>query len=102
MQAVSRRAEKLLCVREDTVVGRPVAELLVSADADSDISTGLVCAVLDATGGEDHLRRVEVRPANTFGVRLHARVAPCGPPRASLLVLNGPQPLGTGRRSTSF
>lgn len=94
VQAVSRRAEKLLVVREDTVVGRPVAELIVSADADSDRTTGLSFAVLDATGGEDNPCRVHVRPANTFGVRLRARVAPCGPPRASLLVLDGPQPLG--------
>lgn len=94
VQAVSRRAEKLLGVREDTVVRRPVAELLVSADADSDTTTGLSFAVLDATGGEDNPCRVHVRPANTYGVRLRARVAPCGPPRASLVVLDGPQRLG--------
>jgi hypothetical protein len=97
VQAVSRRAEKLLVVREDTVVGRPLAELLVSADAEAEAAGGLALAVIDATGGEDVPRRVHVRPANTFGVRLQARVAPCGPPRASLLVLEGPQPLGAPR-----
>jgi hypothetical protein len=97
VQAVSRRAERLLGVREDTVVRRPLAELLVSAGADPEATSGLALAVMDATGGEDAPRRVHVRPANTFGVRLRARVAPCGPPRASLLVLDGPQPLGTPR-----
>ena len=29
-----------------------------------------------------------VRPWNTFGVRLRARIAPCGPPRAALVVLD--------------
>jgi hypothetical protein len=28
-----------------------------------------------------------VRPANTFGIRLTARIATCGPPRAALVVL---------------
>ena len=33
---------------------------------------------------------VTVRPWNTFGVRMRARIAPCGPPRAALLVLEDP------------
>jgi len=32
-----------------------------------------------------------VRPWNTFGVRLRARVASCGPPRAALVVLEHQQ-----------
>jgi hypothetical protein len=32
-----------------------------------------------------------VRPWNTFGVRLRARVASCGPPRAALVVLENQQ-----------
>jgi hypothetical protein len=32
-----------------------------------------------------------VRPWNTFGVRLQARIAPCGPPRAALIVLGTPR-----------
>ena len=95
VQAVSRRAEKLLGVREDSVVGRPLSELFVNADAGCDAARELTCAVSEASLGEDIPRCVHVRPANTFGVRLRARVAPCGPPRASLLVLDGrPQPVG--------
>jgi hypothetical protein len=29
-----------------------------------------------------------VRPANTFGVRVRARITACGPPRAALIVLD--------------
>lgn len=94
VQAVSRYAERLLRVREDTVVDRPVSELLVSADADADVSGGLGAAIAEAAAGDDGPRRVHVRPTNTYGVRLRARVAACGPPRAALLVLDGPQPLG--------
>ncbi|HEV2974613.1 MAG TPA: hypothetical protein VGX69_06400, partial [Solirubrobacteraceae bacterium] len=40
---------------------------------------------------------VFVRPWNTFGVRIRARIAACGPPRAALLVLeahlNAPRPV---------
>ena len=31
--------------------------------------------------------RAFVRPWNTFGVRMRARIATCGPPRAALIVL---------------
>jgi hypothetical protein len=40
-----------------------------------------------AARGEDEPRRVMVRPANVFGVRMPLRVGACGPPRAALLVL---------------
>ena len=33
---------------------------------------------------------VTVRPWNTFGVRMRARIAPCGPPRAALVILEDP------------
>jgi hypothetical protein len=33
-----------------------------------------------------------VRPWNTFGVRMRATIAPCGPPRAALVVLGGDRP----------
>ena len=32
--------------------------------------------------------RAFVRPWNTFGVRMRARIATCGPPRAALIVLD--------------
>jgi PAS domain-containing protein len=88
VQAVSRRAEKFLDIAEEEAVNRPVAELLVPADAEAGGSDGFVAAIMRATGSEDDPRRVSVRPTNTFGVRLRAAIAPCGPPRAALLVLD--------------
>jgi hypothetical protein len=32
---------------------------------------------------------VVLRPARDFGIRFVAKIAPCGPPRAALLVLDG-------------
>jgi hypothetical protein len=87
VQALSRSAEKLLRVREDVAVNRPLTELLVAADADSGEDAQLARAIIEAVDGEDAPRRVQLRPANTFGVRMRADVAPCGPPRAALLVL---------------
>ena len=37
--------------------------------------------------------QVFVRPLNTFGVRMRARIAACGPPRATLILLETPQSL---------
>ena len=64
VQAMSRRAQALLELTEAEAVNRPAAELLVAAD---------------------------VRPWNTFGVRMRAKIAPCGPPRAALVVLEDQQ-----------
>jgi hypothetical protein len=88
VQAMSRQAEKFLGVPEQYAVNRPVAELLVPADAEAGRSDGFVTTIMRATGGEDDPHRVSVRPTNTFGVRLRAEIAPCGPPRAALLVLD--------------
>jgi hypothetical protein len=86
VQAMSRRAELALGVREGYAVNRHVTELLIPADAESD-AVGLAVAITRAAGGEDDASHVFVRPSNTFGVRLAARIASCGPPRAALLVL---------------
>ena len=89
VQAVSRRAQKLLSVTEEEAVNRPVAELLVPADAEAQGPTGFAAAISSAATGSDDLVSAFVRPWNTFGVRMRARVAPCGPPRAALVVLQG-------------
>jgi PAS domain-containing protein len=87
VQAMSRRAQSLLDLSEAEAVNRPVAELLVPADAETQSSTGLAAAIVNAADGADDALSAFVRPWNTFGVRMRARIAPCGPPRAALVVL---------------
>ena len=88
VQAMSRHAEKLLGVAEDAAVNRPVAELLVGADAEARGKASFAQAMAEAAAGEGEPLQATVRPWNTFGVRMRARVAPCGPPRAALVVLD--------------
>jgi hypothetical protein len=88
--AVSASAERLLATCETDAVNRHVTELLVPADAEADGPSNLAAAVTWAASGDDTPRRVTVRPANVFGVRLTARIATCSPPRAALLVFGGP------------
>jgi hypothetical protein len=84
--AVSGAAERLLATDETEAVNRHVTELLVPADAEAQGAATLAAAVTWAARGDEQMRRVFVRPANTFGVRLTARIASCGPPRAALIV----------------
>jgi hypothetical protein len=85
--AVSRGAEHLLATREPDAVNRHVTDLLMPAAAEEKGSETLSVAVAWAARGDSGIRTAVVRPANTFGIRLTARIAPCGPPRAALLVL---------------
>jgi PAS domain-containing protein len=87
IQGVSQRAEQLLTVSEDDAVNRPVAELLVPADAEARGPSSFAGAIVDAVGQGDEPVQAVVRPWNTFGVRMRARIASCGPPRAALVVL---------------
>ena len=75
-------------------IDTPVAELLSPADAEAQGRTGFAAAIAQAADGEDpEPTRRFVRPWNTFGVRMRARIATCGPPRAALVVLeNGAPP----------
>jgi len=84
--AVSAAAERLLATPEIEAVNVPIASLLVAADADDNGGGSLAAAVIWAARGDGGVTRTVVRPANTFGVRLKARIAGCGPPRAALLV----------------
>jgi ribosomal protein S27AE len=92
VQAVSERAEQLLEVNEAAVVPRPVKYLLEPAGAEESDGQEFIRAIIDAATGSDELEHVYVRPLNTFGVRLRARVGPCGPPRAALIVLEMQRP----------
>jgi hypothetical protein len=91
IQAVSRRAETILAISEATTVNRPLVELLVPADAEAAGPSRLAMAVTAAMQSDDPVDTF-VRPWNTFGVRMRATVAPCGPPRAALVVLDGARP----------
>jgi hypothetical protein len=83
---VSAAAEKLLATDETEAVNRHLTELVVPADAEAAGPHNLAVAVTWAARGDDEPRAVTVRPANTFGVRIRARIGRCGPARAALLV----------------
>ena len=93
VQAMSREAQVLLGVTEELAIDKPVAELLVPADAEAQSRTSFAASIADAADGHDpETARSFVRPWNTFGVRLRARIATCGPPRAALVVLESGRP----------
>ncbi len=85
--AVSRGAEQLLAASEPDVVNRHISDLLMPADAEENGADSLAVSVTWAARGDGPIRTTVVRPANTFGIRLNARIGACGPPRAALLVL---------------
>ena len=85
--AVSKRAEHLLNINETDAVNRPIGEFLVPGDAETAPNENLAALVTWAARGDAPQRDVVVRPTNTFGVRYWARIGPCGPPTAALLVL---------------
>ena len=91
VQAMSRRAQVLLGLTEAEAINRRVAELLVPADAEARAPTGFAAAIASAASSLEDSAIVTVRPWNTFGVRMRATVAPCGPPRAALVVLDRPR-----------
>lgn len=86
--AMSSRAEELLGTREIDSVNRHITELLLPADAEAQARENLAVAVTWAARGDDSGCTVTVRPANTFGVRLRARISSCGPPQAALVVFD--------------
>jgi len=86
---LSRRAEKVLGVREVDVVDRHVTDLLIPADAESAAGRphGLSAVLVAATLGSEEPATMVLRPADEFGVRFTARVGPCGPSPGALVVL---------------
>ncbi|MDO8211252.1 hypothetical protein [Conexibacter sp. CPCC 206217] len=85
--ALSAEAQEFLAVDERDAISRPVTELLAPADAEAATVAAFADTIMWAAGGDDEPRRLTVRPANVFGVRMPMRVGVCGPPRAALLVL---------------
>ncbi len=93
VQALSAEAETFLGVTEELAIDKPIAELLAPADAEAQGRTSFAAAIVQAADGEDpEPARRFVRPWNTFGVRMRARIATCGPPRAALIVLENSAP----------
>ena len=85
IQGLSCEAEALLGVTESSAVNRPVHELVVPADAEAQGPSRFATAITEAMHKDDPTSTY-VRPRNTFGVRMRAKIAPCGPPRAVLLL----------------
>jgi hypothetical protein len=84
---VSRLAEELLLTSETEVVNSHIGDLLVPADIEVAGPESLVNLIVHAARGTGETHHVVLRPAKEFGIRFWARIAPCGPPRAALVVL---------------
>lgn len=85
--AVSRKAEDLLGVPETRAVNRHVSEFLIPAEAETARAQDLLTRLVVAATSEEDAATVVVRPVGEFGVRFRARIGPCGPPKAALVVL---------------
>ena len=68
-------------------VNRHIADFIVPADANAPSAENLLVLLVDAASGSGEPRTAVVRPRSEFGVRFRARIGPCGPPHAALLVL---------------
>ena len=86
--AVSAAAEELLGIDETQAVNKHVADFLVPADANAPSAENLLALLVAVAGGSGGARTAVVRPRQEFGVRFKARIGPCGPPDAALLVLS--------------
>jgi hypothetical protein len=84
--AMSDAAERLLATPEIDAIHRPITQLVVPADTEASAEADLAAAIMWSARGDERVTHTVVRPASTFGVRLKARIAGCGPPRAALLV----------------
>jgi hypothetical protein len=86
--AVSAAAEQLLDIDETQAVNKHVADFLVPADANAPGAENLLALLVEVAGGSGEPRTTIVRPRHEFGIRFKARIGPCGPPHAALLVLS--------------
>ena len=86
--AVSAAAEELLGIDETKAVNKHIADFLVPADANAPGAENLLALLVAIAGGSSESHTTVVRPRQEFGVRFKARIGPCGPPHAALLVLS--------------
>jgi hypothetical protein len=84
---MSALAEELIGVQETEAVNHHITEFLVPADAEASGPGDLVNLLVHAARGEGEVHDVVLRPTDEYGIRYWARIGPCGPPRAALLVL---------------
>jgi hypothetical protein len=85
---LSRRAERVLRINETMAVGRHVADLLADVQAAADIEPGR--SFMDALAAAVHGQartEVALRPRRTSGARWWARIVPCEPRPAAMIVL---------------
>ncbi len=89
VRALSARAERLLDVPETAAVNRQVSALLVPADTSPQARASLPALIAQARVGGPAAGelQVSVRPPDVFGVRYLARIGPCRPGPATLVVL---------------
>ncbi|MDO8185467.1 PAS domain-containing protein [Conexibacter sp. JD483] len=87
VQALSAEAARFLAISEQEAIERPVTDLLIPADAEAASAHHFAQTIMHVAAGDDELRRLVVRPADVFGVRMPLRVGVCGPPRGALLVI---------------
>jgi exopolysaccharide biosynthesis polyprenyl glycosylphosphotransferase len=92
VQSVSHHAERILDIQVQDATDRPVSELLVGADAERGEEQSLADLLGRAASSDGQSLSTVVRPRHTFGVRLHAQLTACGPPRAALIVFEAGQP----------
>jgi PAS domain-containing protein len=88
VHALSKRAEKLLGLRELDAIDQRITDLLVPADAEAQGPHVLSALLVEAAAGVDEISHAIVRPADEFGVRFAARIGPCGPAPGALVVLD--------------
>jgi hypothetical protein len=88
VRALSREAERVFDMSESEALTRRVSELLVPADSVSPDRFALVAALAAAArAGARASRPMAVRRPDEYGVRYSARIGPCHPGPAALLVL---------------
>jgi hypothetical protein len=90
IRAVSRGAERLLGIHETHLIDSQIGEVLAPAEATPDGSArlaALVARVASRAAPHEGAQMIAVRPRDTFGVRYAARIGPCAPEPAVLIVL---------------
>jgi hypothetical protein len=85
--ALSQGAERLFCRSEPSVIHRPVSDLLVGVADEGGLSS---LAMLLTAAAEGTVEVTDAVVATVEGGREHhsARLGPCGPPAAALLLID--------------
>lgn len=95
LQAVSHHAEVMLAVDEPAAIDIPL-EVFLLCHTDKD----QIDLVGRAVGGSRLATTVEMRTVDHPAIEVVARIAPCGPPPAALLMLTPPRTPGARAQRT--